>query len=125
MLRLAVDVRLPSDLGLEPRHRAVAQPHSSSNPVDSCPSAQQFAGSLNFGCAFGIDFNGSAAQNLAVGHRSLQASVDALSDHRTLELSKGTRNLEHQFAGWCGRVDALLVEVQIDAAVHEMLNRAE
>jgi hypothetical protein len=42
--------------------------------------------------------------------------VDSLADHAALELGKGACNLKHQLSGWRGRIDCLLIKVQIDAA---------
>jgi len=65
-----------------------------------------------------IDFR--PTKLLALCDRPLEASVDAMPDHAALKLGKGTADLKHQLACRCGRVDRLLVEVQIDAAVQRL-----
>ena len=51
--------------------------------------------------------------------------MDALTDHAALKLGKSAADLKHQLAGWRGRVDRLLVEVQIDIAGLQRLDRAK
>jgi hypothetical protein len=51
--------------------------------------------------------------------------IDALSDHAALKLSKCARDLKHQLASRRGGVDRLLVEVQIDTADLQRLDRAQ
>src|SRR5262249_51696135 len=46
----------------------------------------------------------------------LEAHMDSLADHAALKLGKRARNLKHELAGRRGRVDRLLVEVQINPA---------
>jgi len=69
-----------------------------------------------------IDFR--PTKLLALCDRPLEASVDAMPDHAALKLGKGTADLKHQLACRCGRVDRLLVEVQVDAAGLQRLDRA-
>ena len=42
-----------------------------------------------------------------------QAGMHPLPDERPLELSEHAEHLEKRLTGWRGRVDALLVEVQV------------
>src|SRR6516164_6884500 len=62
---------------------------------------------------------------LALCDRPLEASVDAMPDHAALKLGKGTANLKHQLACRCGRVDRLLIEVEIDTAGLQRLDSAQ
>lgn len=55
------------------------------------------------------------AQGLALCPGSLQSGLDPLADHRAFELGKYATHLKHGFAGHGRGIDALLVEVQIDA----------
>ena len=65
-------------------------------------------------------FNGSIdprpAELLALRYGALKAGMNTLPDHAALKLGECTADLKHQLAGRRGRVDRLLVEVQIDAA---------
>jgi hypothetical protein len=49
------------------------------------------------------------------GLGSAQTGHDALTDHRALELSKYPQHLKHGPAGWCRRIEALLMQEQVDA----------
>src|SRR5688572_14154125 len=51
--------------------------------------------------------------------------MDALSNHAALELCKGAGDLKHQLAHRSTGVDVLLVEVEINTAGIEVLDRAE
>jgi hypothetical protein len=51
--------------------------------------------------------------------------VYALADYGSLELSEGSGNLEHQLSRRRSGIDRLLIEVQIDAARLQMLNRTK
>ena len=64
------------------------------------------------------------AELRALCDRALEASMDALPDHAALKLGECTADLKHQLACRCGRVDRLLVEVQVDAAGLQRLDRA-
>jgi hypothetical protein len=48
-----------------------------------------------------------------------------MSDPTALELRKSPADLEHQLAGRSGRVDCLLIEVQVDVAGLQGLDRAK
>src|SRR5215469_10979226 len=50
-----------------------------------------------------------------------EARIHALPDHVTLELEKGARHVEEELAGGGGRVEVLLVEVEIDLDGFEIL----
>src|SRR5215472_8518436 len=52
----------------------------------------------------------------ALCDRALKAGVDALPDHAALKLGKRTADLKHELACRGGRVDRLLIEIQVDAA---------
>jgi hypothetical protein len=55
----------------------------------------------------------------------VQPSPDALADHGALKLTEGARDLEQQFAVGYGRVDVLLVEIQIDVDGLEVFDGLE
>jgi hypothetical protein len=48
-----------------------------------------------------------------------------LPDHRPLELGEGAGDLKHELSRRRGRVDRLLIQVQIDADCLKMLDRAK
>src|SRR5437763_5670474 len=52
-----------------------------------------------------------------------QASVDPLLDHASFKLCERASDLEKQLSGWCGRVDVLLIEIQVNAGRFEVLYR--
>src|SRR6516164_5513517 len=62
---------------------------------------------------------------LALRHGALEASMNTLPDHAALKLGKRTADLKHELACRGGRVDRLLIEVQIDAAGLQRLDRAQ
>jgi len=70
-------------------------------------------------------FNRGLPKRLARLLRPGQPGVDALVDHRPLELGERPADLEDQPAGRCRRVDVLLIEVEIDADRFEMLDGRE
>src|SRR6516164_1269583 len=65
------------------------------------------------------------AELLALCDRALKTSVDALTDHAALKLGKSAADLKHELAGRRGGVDRLLIEVQIDGAGLQGLDRAQ
>ena len=71
----------------------------------------------------------SLADELAVAGELVlddaEPSSDALTDHGSLEFGKGARDLKEQLAGGRRRVDMLLVEIEVDADLLEVLDRAE
>ena len=56
-----------------------------------------------------------AAKAPPVRFCSREAGVDALDDHRALKLGKDAHHLKHRFARRRGRIDPLLMQVQVDA----------
>jgi len=54
----------------------------------------------------------------------LKPRVDPLSDHAALEFGKSAGNLKHELSGRCGRVERLLIKVEIDAICLQSLNGA-
>jgi hypothetical protein len=54
-----------------------------------------------------------------------KASVDALTDHRTLELSERAGDLEHEATGGRRGVNGLLIAIQVNAASLQRLNGAK
>jgi hypothetical protein len=65
------------------------------------------------------------AELLALRDRALKTSVDPLTDHAALKLGKSAADLKHELAGRRGGVDRLLIEVQIDGAGLQGLDRAQ
>jgi hypothetical protein len=65
--------------------------------------------------SFGLRGNSWTPEPLALAARSRQAGLDALDDHRALELGEHAHHLEHRLAGRGAGVEALLMQVQIDA----------
>src|SRR6516165_4215317 len=65
------------------------------------------------------------AELRALCDSALKASVDALLDHAALKLGERAADLKHELAGRRRGVDRLLVEVQIDAAGLQRLDRAQ
>ena len=61
----------------------------------------------------------------AIGHGSFEAKSDSLADHLAFEFGEGPGDLKHQPPRWRGGVDALLVQVQVDAAGFEVLDGAQ
>jgi hypothetical protein len=57
---------------------------------------------------------------LSQRHSALEASVHALPDHAALKLGERAADLKHQLARRCGRVDRLMIEVRIDAALQRL-----
>jgi hypothetical protein len=58
-------------------------------------------------------------------HGSPKPGANTLADHAALKLGKGARDLKHEPPGRRGRVNRLLVEVQIDAASLQLPNCAK
>lgn len=54
----------------------------------------------------------------------LEPGPRPLLDHRSFELAEGARDLE-QVCGGCRRVDVLLVQVEIDADLFDVIDRAQ
>src|SRR5262245_775146 len=63
------------------------------------------------------------ARNLRLDGR--QPRLDALTDHRALEFAKCSCDLEEQLASGRGRVEVLLLQIQIHTYCLEMLDGAE
>jgi len=62
---------------------------------------------------------GGRPSRFALSSGSRQASTDSFLDHRPLELGEDAHHLEQRLAAGGGRVDALLVKVQVDlGAMH-------
>ena len=61
----------------------------------------------------------------ALSNSALEPRLDLLSDHRSLELGKGTGDLKHKLSHRRGRVDGLLVQVEIDADGLKVLDHAK
>jgi hypothetical protein len=52
---------------------------------------------------------------LALASCPREASLDALDDHRALELGKDAEHLEHRLARWRAGIETLLMQVKVDA----------
>jgi hypothetical protein len=105
---------------LDPLHRPGAQPQRSCDLKDADPFLKL---QLHFPLNGGIDLRPSKLGALRDG--TLEACPHPLPDHRALELGKSTRDLEHQLAHRSGRVDGLLVEVEINPDRPKVLDGAE
>ena len=64
-----------------------------------------------------------AAELLAVGNSAPEPRLDACLEHAALKLSEGPTHLKHELARWRSRVDRLLIEVQINAAVLQTFDK--
>jgi hypothetical protein len=53
-----------------------------------------------------------------------QPSLDALLDHRPLELGENAAHLKKRFAGRRSRIDPLLVQVKVDALTVNLIEEA-
>src|SRR6266851_5351003 len=99
-------------LCLYPLHGATPDTVSGGNLQDADAAFRQ--GTLNAGLGLGIDLR--AAQRRAISASTLQASIDATDDHRSLELGKDAKHLKHRLTSRCGRIDALLMQIQVNAS---------
>jgi hypothetical protein len=61
----------------------------------------------------------------ALSNSALEPRLDPLPDYRPLELGKGAGNLKHKPSHRRGRVDRLLIEVEIDADRLQVLDGAK
>src|SRR5262249_50172441 len=59
------------------------------------------------------------------GLDGLEPGAYPVADHGALEVGKGACDLEDELAHGAGRVDVLLIQVEVDASVLEVLDRAE
>jgi hypothetical protein len=66
-----------------------------------------------------------AARDVCPAHELASARVDTLPDHAALELGEGTSDLKELPPGGHGRVDVLLVEVQVDARRVQVIERVD
>src|SRR5215469_4005042 len=83
-----------------------------------------FAGAqLSLDALFKRGIDPGPTELLALRHGALEASVDALPDHAALKLGERAADLKHQLASRCRGIDRLLVEVQINAAGLQRLDR--
>jgi hypothetical protein len=119
---------------LEPCHRADAEAHrlSDFDNIDSFGDLSSCLPQLVWLSTWSTEALSNLAMlrdevaltfDLILG--ALQPSIDARADSRALELGKGTRDLEHEFARRGRGVDRLLIEVQIDATGLNVLDCAQ
>jgi hypothetical protein len=99
-------------LRLDPLHGATSDTVCGGYLQDALVAFRQ--GTLNAGLGLGVDLR--TAERRTVGTGALQASVDAADDHGTLELGENAKHLKHRFTGGRGRIDRLLMQVQINAS---------
>src|SRR5215469_8566508 len=97
-------------LGLDPLHCSDTYPTDRSDLPDTVPASLQGLpdGLLNVG------WDRRPPQFLAAGTRPGEPSLDPLLDHGAFELGEGPHHLEHGPACRGGRVEALLMQVEID-----------
>ena len=105
---------------LDPLHRAGSEAEGLCDFKDA-RSLGEVASGLPLDCARHL----GPPQPLPLRPSAAETGVDALPDHGALELSKSPANLKHQATSRRGRVDRLLVEVQINAARFEVLDGPE
>jgi hypothetical protein len=74
---------------------------------------------------FDVGVDPRPAELLALCYRALKARFDALSDHAALELGKCAGHLQHQLPRRRGRVDRLLIKVQVNPDCLERLDGIE
>ena len=91
-------------------HRAGAKPHHFWQP-----SGCQYLSQLMLRLSFKLTADWRPAQMLALSDRPLEAKLDPLLDHASLELGKGSGDLEHQLSRWRCGVDGLLIQIKINA----------
>src|SRR5262245_14423007 len=124
----------PHDLPLEPVHRANAEADGFRGLDD--------AGAVGEGAPCGLQLlrlspwpaelgahDAAPGLKLAVPGQlvldDLESGSDPLLDHASLELGEGARYLEEQLALWRGRVEVLLIEVEVNADGLQVLDRVE
>src|SRR5262249_5004946 len=100
----------PLSRRLDPLDRTRANPKLCGNLQDTLVALRQGLPDACLGA--GVDLG--PTKGLAIGPRPLEARVDAADNHGPFELSEDTQHLEHRLARWSGRVDALLMQVQIN-----------
>src|SRR5688572_3913239 len=78
------------------------------------------------GCLLGIGFlDGSPSELDAFLPRSRESCHDALTDHGPLELREHSHHLKHGSPRWCGSVESLLVEEEVNALRVKLLEHVE
>ena len=65
------------------------------------------------------------AETLALGAGTSKADVDSVLDDAALELGKDSHHLEHRAARRCGRIEPLLVQVNVNALGVEFLEHVK
>src|SRR5512132_3400972 len=93
---------------LDPLHRAEADAARSGDLADA-----QAVGERRPDRLLGVAVGARPAEVLAFGPRPGDAGADALDDDRPLERGEHAQHLEQRAAGRRGRVDALLVQVEL------------
>lgn len=63
--------------------------------------------------------------SLPLRHGSLETGTNMLLDHAPLQLSEGASHREHGAACRCGRIDALLVKVQVNPLLNGLTSRTD
>ena len=71
----------------------------------------------------GLLVNLRPPEPLSLRSGACQPGIDALLDHRSLELGECARHLKQQLSGRRGRVDVLLIEVQVNPRRLKMFYR--
>jgi hypothetical protein len=96
-----------------PQHRTDPHAKVARNTADACALVAHCADSSDLG-RIGM-LKALAAELRSLLPRARQAGPDTLADHCMLELGEHGHHLEHGAARWRGRVEALLVEEQVNA----------
>ena len=87
---------------------------------DSCPGRQLLTDAIDNFCAYR-----ATPESLSLCFGAREASIDAASDHRSLELGECAGYLEQQATCRCRGIDILLIEVEIGPDRFQVLDRGE
>jgi hypothetical protein len=105
---------------LDPLNRSSPQPKRLGDLQDAYPLLELL---LCFAFKGDVDLRSSQPRTLC--DSTLKPRLDPLSDHRPLEFRKGTGDSEHELPHWRGRIDSLLIQVQVDANRLKVLDGAQ
>src|ERR1700722_1142575 len=107
----------PTDINLrynhflfDPLHSAIAEANQLRHVVDT-EAAQRQSRLINR-----VGIIQRATELLAIRHSAVQPGVNSRLDHGALKLSESASHLQHQLPTWRGRIDRLLIKIQINAA---------
>src|SRR5262249_54063750 len=109
---------------LQPKHRGDAKPNSPRRHGDPCTIGKHLPRPRKLAT---VDNNRPrlTPKHLARTPRPLKSRMNAALNDAAFELSKRAADLKHQLARRRGRINRLLIEVQVAAARMQVLDRAE